>query len=268
MSPPSTTEATAPARSDRPRVDPRLRRRRAEVDRAAGRRRLGVLVALLALIATGVLAVVTLHSSLFSARHVTVTGEVATPPSRILQVSGLSTNPPLLDLNTAKAAAAIEQLPWIERATVTRDWPDGATVSVVERRAVASWTVRKGDVLLLDASGRVLEVTTAAPAGLVPVLLGGPVEPPGATLPAADVAVTRVAAEVPLSILHSIVEVEVGPTGVTIGLTSGAVAELGQATDLSAKMVALATLLATPSVVLGPHQSVDLRVPEAPVVSP
>ena len=96
------------------RMHPRLARRRAAVGREAGRRRLVVLLGALSVLSVAVIAYAALHSSLFSARHVTIVGNQATTDQQILDASGMLAHPALLNIDVARDEAAIEQLPWID----------------------------------------------------------------------------------------------------------------------------------------------------------
>lgn len=256
-----------PTRPRGPRPDPRLARRRQAVGREAGRRRLILACSTLAAIAFVVGVLVVVHSSLFSVRHLEVVGNRATPSAAIVQASGLSSHPPLVDVNPAAVASAIEKLPWIATATVSRHWPDTVHIAVTERSAVAAWTLRPGSVVLLDQRARVLALVASAPPGVVPVSLSGPIPEPGTVLGTGDRAVVKVAAALPVALLDKVASIGGSASGVLVRLRSGPVADFGQATDLTQKMVALSSLLDSTSVTLGPHASIDLRVPDEPVVT-
>jgi cell division protein FtsQ len=148
-----------------------------------------------------------------------------------------------------------------------REWPDSVLITVTERNPVAKFGVGTHLFGVVDETGRLLEISSAPPSGLVPLRIPNTAVVPGDSLPRADAVLARVASAVPESILHEIRTLEGTSTGAVVVLRSGARAELGQATDLAAKMTALATMLGTPSVVLGAHSSIDLRVPDAPVVT-
>lgn len=251
-----------------PRVDDRIRRRRREVTREAGRRRLRIVLGSLAVVVVLLGAVLALHSPLFGAKAVTVTGNAKTPSAAIIDAAGLERRPPLIDLDVAAAERSIEALPWVARAVVSLRWPDGVSVVVTERRPVAAWSVPHGGVLLLDATGRVLAEETTAPAGVVTVALTGPAPPPGASVGESGQAVVAVAAAVPRSILPDVVGLAASSSGVVAHLRDGATAEFGQPSVLREKMVALATLLETPSVAITAGDTIDLRVPTSPIVTP
>lgn len=261
----------APSQPDRvrprTRIDPRVAGRRAAVGREAGRRRLVVVVCgvVVLVVITAVLLIA--HSPLLSVRHVHVVGNHMTSEQAILQASGLSTHPPLIDINSSAIVNSIEGLPWIDTVLVARSWPDSVTVTVTERDPVAWVAEGKANYAVVDATGRVLEFVRAMPKNLVPISLPVTLSAAGTRLDANGSTLAKVAATVPESILSAIEAVQVGSLGVEITLRSGALVELGQATELSQKMVALDTLLSTPRVTLGAHSSVDLRVPDAPVVT-
>jgi cell division protein FtsQ len=248
-------------------MDPRVRTRRVAVTREAGRRRLGVVVGLFSAALLLTAAVLTLHSSLFSVRHVVIKGNTMTTSQEILGVSGLERHPPLIDVSTARIVSAIERLPWIDDATVSRAWPDAIDISVTERNPVADFAIGAHRFAIVDATGRVLATDTVEQKNLVAMTFASTSTIPGSILNASGVALSQVAASVPVSMLGSISTVEESTSGVEMVLRSGTIVEIGQASELRQKMTALATLLATSTVTLGAHSSVDLRVPDSPVVT-
>lgn len=259
----------AQATAARPRMDPRIGRRRAEVTRARGRRRLRVVLVVGGLLAAGAGAVVVLHSSLFSARHVTVEGAGHTGRAAVLEAAGLRGSPPLIDVDGGAAATRVESLPWVGGASVTRHWPDSVVVRVTERVPVAV-VPGHGAFFLVDASGRVLERLPMAPAGLP--LLTSPAQPgrPGTTLgPAAQpgLVVVAVAAR---ALPYRVAGVAVGPRGAVILDLGKAVratlgATVGTPSAVESKLAALASVLAG-TAPTGP-ELIDVSVPGEPTVS-
>ena len=80
------------------RMDPRISARRTAVIREQGRRRLiiaGVALGVVALLVGGWFL---LHTPLFSARSVTVTGNVHETAAQVVAQAGLASHPPLLDV--------------------------------------------------------------------------------------------------------------------------------------------------------------------------
>ncbi|MGO9341997.1 MAG: cell division protein FtsQ/DivIB, partial [Acidimicrobiales bacterium] len=170
-----------------PAVDPRIWKRRVAVTRAQGRKRLRVVVAALGVCLLAAGGVVALHSSLFSARHLKVIGAVHTPVAEVLALSGLSSRPPLLDIDSAAVVAHIDALPWVKSAAVSEHWPDSVTVVVTERSALAAVEPNSTGAdtwSLVDGTGRVLADQPSRPRGLLALRV--PVAPgaPGTGLPA------------------------------------------------------------------------------------
>ena len=137
-------------------MDPRISARRTAVIKEQGRRRLivgGVALGVVALLVGGWFLV---HTPLFSARSVTVTGNVHETAAQVVAQAGLASQPPLLDVNAGAAAARIEQLPWVRTATVHVSWPDGVHIAVTEETARFTASTAAGKWELLSNDGRVL----------------------------------------------------------------------------------------------------------------
>ena len=119
-------------------IHPRMWRRRVEVTRANGRKRLRVLAvaAGVAVLAGG--GFLALHTSLFAARNLKVVGASHTPVADVLEASGLSRHPPLIDIDSAAMVRRIDALPWVETSAVQEHWPDSVTVVITERVPVAA----------------------------------------------------------------------------------------------------------------------------------
>jgi cell division protein FtsQ len=254
----------------RPSIDPRIWQRRVEVTRANGRKRLRALLVVVAVCIVGAAALGALHSSLFAAKHFTVTGAVNTPVAEVLDSAGLLAHPPLVDLNAVRAAERIDALPWIKSATVVAHWPDSVTVSVTERTAVVAIETPGGASshatwALVDDTGRVLAEVATKPQGLVPLSVPVVVGSPGSDLSDSDAPGIDVAATIPASLSARVESVAVSGSGdVTLGLSGGLSADIGSAVDLQAKYEALASVLA--GVALQSGELIDVTVPGEPTV--
>ncbi len=88
-------------------------------------------------------------------RQINVTGHRMTPDADIFDALELGSATSLLALETAAARERIERLPWVERATVERIFPDEISIALVERKPFALWRKAAGDVLI-DETGREL----------------------------------------------------------------------------------------------------------------
>ena len=247
-------------------MDPRMSARRTAVLREQGRRRLRVVVVALAGLACLVGAWFLLHTPLFSARSVTVTGNVHETAAQVVAQAGLATGPPLLDVNAGAAAARIEQLPWVRSASVEVSWPDGVHIAVTEETPRFVVAAPEGKWDSLSGDGRVLAESATRPPGLL--LLTVPQAPgsPGTVLSSKDAAGLRVATTLPASFAAQVTKVTVEPTGwVQLALTSPIVVDLGSVAQLPAKYEDVSSILAGATL----HQGdvIDVSVPDAPTVA-
>jgi cell division protein FtsQ len=278
MNPPEDrpTDASPPPAPEfpgqRPPIDPRIRQRRVDVLRSRGRRRLRRILVVLGAAALIGLTVTALHSPLFSARAISVTGaHPATGTAAIVAAAGLQGHPPLISLNPGEVAGRVETLPFIASAEVERHWPDGVQIAVTERipvlqmaGPVASWSV-------LDGDGRTLSVGPGRLPGLVVLIVhtrtgGVPPAPVGRSLPPSAAAGLLVSRSLPRAFAAQVVSVTVAPNGaISLALDSGITVLIGSGTDLTAKFEDVAAVLAHGS--LHPTSTVDVSVPEAPTVA-
>src|SRR6185369_5715647 len=121
----------------------------------ARRRRRGWRAAFFALAAAAVW--VLFASPLLVVRSVTVSGTRLVPRSKVLAVSGVVPGTPLIRVNTARAAARIEQITQVRSVQVTRSWPNRLVIVVQERTPVLVLPAYGGGYELADAHGVVLQ---------------------------------------------------------------------------------------------------------------
>ena len=263
MTPRTATEAP---------IDPRIRQRREQVERSRTQKRLRWLAAGLGVAALVVLSVFLLHTPLFEAKVVTVTGSHPdTSDLAIESAAGLVHHPPLISVDPGPVAERVESLPFIASAQVTRHWPDAVTIAVTERRPVVTMAGPAGSWSTLDGGGRTLVVGASRPA--LPVLVvhaaSGPVPPAavGGSVAAAAVPGLEVARTLPPAFAGQVVSVTVAPdTTVSLALTSGLVVQLGTVSDLTTKYEDVAAIIAH-APLRGAH-TIDVTVPQSPTVGP
>ncbi len=144
-------------------IDPRIRARRISVRRAEGRRRLiwagiGVGIVVVAIAAIAVFA-----SSIFDVREVSVQGAVYTDPSVLQSVIDDLQGEPVLLVDTSKAQAQLEAVPWVQSARVATDFPHRVVIDIRERVPIAAFKGGDGQYRIIDAQGRVLDVIDGEP---------------------------------------------------------------------------------------------------------
>jgi cell division septal protein FtsQ len=248
------------------RMDPRISARRTAVLREQGRRRLIIAGVALGVAALAVGGWFLLHTPLFAARSVSVTGNVHETASEVVTQAGLAGHPPLLDVNAAAAAARLEQLPWVRSAKVHVSWPDGVHIAVTEETPRFTVGTAAGAWAVLSADGRVLEESAARPPGLLLLTVPAPPGQPGTLLPAKDAPGLRVASTLPASFVAQVTAVTVEPAGwVQLSLTTPVVVDVGTPAELTAKYEDVTSILAGATLHNG--DVIDVSVPDAPTVT-
>jgi cell division protein FtsQ len=250
----------------RGRMDPRISARRTAVIRAQGQRRLRLLIIGLAGTALLVGVWFLLHSPVFGARAVTVSGNTHETAAQVITQAGLAGEPPLLDVNAGAAATRIEQLPWVRSATVSVSWPDGVHITVTEETPRLEVSTSGGQWATLSTDGRVLGVSATRPPGLVLLTVPQPPGGLGSVLPASDDAGLDVASTLPASFAAQVTGVTVEPAGwVQLSMTTPIAVDVGAATQLTAKYEDVSSILAGAKLHNG--DVIDVSVPDAPTVT-
>jgi hypothetical protein len=106
-----------------------------------------------------------------------VVGSTRYTDEAIIAVSGITAGDNMLFIDAEVAERRIiTAMPFISSASVTRVPPDGVRIEVEESSPLAKIDFR-GELLIFDSSGRILEVTVVPQSGLVEVLGITPVDP-------------------------------------------------------------------------------------------
>jgi cell division protein FtsQ len=87
-----------------------------------------------------------------SVRAVYADGRAYTDREKLKKELGIAIGDPILGFDAEKAKARLEELPWIEHATVGRFLPDTIKIKLVERKPLAIWQ-HGGRYSLIDREG-------------------------------------------------------------------------------------------------------------------
>lgn len=119
-----------------------------------GRNKKVFLAAVAALGVLAVLVVVAYFVPLLSVKEVKVEGAQHADPAAVSESAEISAGDNMLRVDTAGAAQRVSQVPWIDKVTVSRSWPNTISIEVVENKAVGY--VMDGDTPnAVSADGRV-----------------------------------------------------------------------------------------------------------------
>lgn len=245
-------------------IDPRIRARRIEVQRSAGRRRLQRLADLGILALVGAAFAGALWSPLLDVDAVEVRGADRTTPERVAAAAAVGPGDQLVSVDLREAGERVVELPWVERATLRRQLDGTVAIDVVERVAVAA--VGAGEqAQLVDATGRVLGDAAASPDVGPMIELTGIDAPlvPGAHLPAAADAALALAERVAAVAPGAVTTLDV--SSLTGTLAQGGTVRFGATAALGQTASALRTALA--QVDLACLALLDLRSPDHVVLT-
>ncbi len=252
-------------------VEPRIAERRSEVaGRTAGTRRRRIIAGLASLVVVAAGLAVT-RSPLLDVERIEVFGLNRVTLREALDAIDIEVSTPIVSVDTGRASAALEDIPWVDEARVERAWNGTVTVEISERRAVAVALTAPDQWVLVDGDGRVL----SEPLVVVPPLprLSGlrAAGPLGSFMDSDSSAPLAVAQALPPDLRERVYGIWRDDRGeLRIGLVGGPTVVLGDDNRLRAKVAATATMLEQLTLETGPHDEVarvlDVSVPNLPVV--
>ena len=254
------TTTPTPTPGNALRIDPRIRERLIAVRRQAGRRRLRwVVVAMSIVVAIG-LTYLALTSPVLDVDHVRVNGASHVTADQVREVAAVGNGDALAFVNTDAAARRIESLPWVESATVQRNFP--GTIGITVKEYTPTAFVRAGNALVLVApNGRALARVATPVAGAVEVLGIRRAPKPGEYLAPVDAA--NVVSRLPRALAERVSAVDVGAGAFGLQLKDSGTIRLGNAENLDAKAAAAIAVLE--HLGAAPFSYIDVTTPQRPV---
>lgn len=224
-------------------------KQRARARRWAVVRRVLLVLVLVALVAgAGWLVFV---SSVLAVERVRVTGVRTVNQQQITDAAAVPVGRPLARVDVDQIRARVEQLPVVDRADVSRSWPNTVAIGVTERTPVAA-VRRAAGYQLIDAEG-VMFRAVAKSRKLPVVEVGG-------NLQAGEEAAAVVAA-LPPALEKKVAQVEAGTMdSITLQLRDGREVVWGSAESSTLKAKVLAALLKRKAGVY------DVSVPGSPTL--
>ncbi len=218
-----------------PSVRATLRRRRRRTNR--------IYVALgIALVAVLIGYVALYFLPVFSVREVRVVGTHTVPVDAVTDRAAVTPGTPLLQVDTHAVARRVAGIPRVDQVTVTRDYPSGLRIELIERTALVVVEV-DGAQHLVDGQG--IDFGQGEPPPGTPLLTVGP--DARAALPAIVRELATVFAEVRGTAGQEIASVAVEtPASIVLSLVDGRTVEWGAAGRDREKAVALRMVLGQP----------------------
>jgi len=203
-----------------------------------------------------------LDSRFFVVRHVAVTGTHLVSPAEVRGVAAIPAGVPLIRVNGAAVARRVDQIRQVESAQVTREWPDGVTIKVIERRPALGVPSGRG-YQLIDVGGVAVEFVPQLPRG-TPRLILPAGSPPVAALRGSPgvAAAVQVLRQLPDWIARRVVGVQApSASEVTLRLTRHVTVVWGSPDRAAVKAKVLGVLMHTHA------QTYDVSAPGTAVTS-
>ena len=114
------------------------------------------------------------HHPAWTVEHVEIQGDNRHQSDISVQRAIKATlNESFLSIDLAKLQGLVEDVPWVRRAKVQRDFPKGLRITIEEHQAVAWWGEAKG-TLLVNAQGEIFEAQAEAEESQHWPVLAGP----------------------------------------------------------------------------------------------
>jgi cell division protein FtsQ len=263
---PASRKAATPAHSSAAAERAAERKSERESRRLAQRRTMRIRVAAVVLVVTGVVSacVTVYNSSVFRVGRVEVVGVVNLSADAVRAMAKVPPEATLIRFPSDQVAARVAKDPWVESVTVSRVFPDGMRIRVVERRPIAM--VDAGATFwLVDAGGTILAQRTAEQTSTTIVIRDVPgLDPKPGRRTASEplLNAVKVLAGLPASLVSTVKSVS-APTVDGTTLYTGERIEIvvGEAVELAKKGALALQILAEQR---GKVVSIDVRTTDRP----
>jgi cell division protein FtsQ len=107
-----------------------------------------------------------LGDRLLVVRVITVSGTRLVTPAQVIAAADVPAGTPLIRVDTTQVAARVETITQVASARVSKDWPDGLSITVTERVPVVAVREAGGGYDLVDHDGVIVIWARAKPAAM------------------------------------------------------------------------------------------------------
>ena len=107
-----------------------------------------------------------LGDRLLVVRVVTVSGTHLVTPAQVITAADVPAGTPLIRVDTTQVAARVEAITQVASARVSKDWPDGLSITVTERVPVVAIREAGGGYYLVDHDGVIVRSAPSKPTSL------------------------------------------------------------------------------------------------------
>jgi cell division protein FtsQ len=207
----------------------------------------------------------TFRQSYFRVDHITLVGVHHESRTAVLEASGLLAHPSMVGLSDASIERRLSSFAWIHSVSLQKHWPNTVVVTVRENVAVAVAFNAAHVLDYVDLYG--VPLGPAPPHENLPTLEYLHPEASSWPFAVAGRGAAYVASQLPPAFSSQVSVITDDAQGsVTLQMTTPLTFILGPATDLHAKFVAVASVIAHST--LQPGDVVDVTVPDEIAVTP
>ena len=243
-------------------MDPRIQSRRIDVMRAKGRRRLRLLLLIIAVLSLGVGGYFLSKSSLFDVDEIVIEGVSTELEGEVREAADINKGKPLLEVDSSSSSKRIEAIPWVREARISRSWGGTITIRVSTREPVAAFLSEEGWVVV-DIEGRVLDKEDELPYDLLPIEEEVGSLSIGEWAPEQVIPLIQVAGTISTELTGDVSSIK-GSNQIELLLFGGGKILFGDSSDIEEKALAAATILSQVDQSSVLH--IDVRAPLTPVL--
>ncbi|MBI4883932.1 MAG: FtsQ-type POTRA domain-containing protein [Actinobacteria bacterium] len=223
----------------------RIRARRISVRRAEGRKRLRRLAIGLVVLAIPVGTLAFVASPVFDVDEVAVQGATYTNPELIDAIIADLTGDAVLLVDTEAIERRLQEDVWVESARVQTDFPHRVLIDIRERQPVAAFQGGDGRFRIIDHESRVLDVIDGIPIAYMLITGDHPDTARGQFVGQPYAAAADLVISLPAEIraVTASVGLNAGSGALSLTLDSGTLVQLGDSSDLGAKLARLLSIV-------------------------